>query len=80
MGASRDQSANVLDQVQEGRLGPVDVVEDQDQRTTLGQGLEQATDGPEGLLGHSAVRHEAHDLGDALGDQVGALRAFHQSP
>jgi hypothetical protein len=44
----------VLHKVEEGRLAPVDVVEDEDGRTFPAAGLEEPADRPEGLLGRAA--------------------------
>ena len=41
----------MLDEVEERRLGPVDVVQDDHERPLAGQALELVPDRPEGLLG-----------------------------
>ncbi len=56
IGASRLQPDEVLDQVEEGRLGPLEVVEADDQRAIARQVLEQPADGPESLVGSSGDR------------------------
>jgi hypothetical protein len=40
----------MLEQIEECRLRPVDVVEDDDQRAVGGEGLEEPPDGPEALV------------------------------
>ena len=67
-GQPRDRRGQVLDQVEQGRLGPVDVLEQDDQRLARGDGLEQAAHGPEGLggVGHGVGQPERprHSLDD----------------
>ena len=46
---------DVLDQVQEGRLAPLDVVEHDRERTRLRDRLQEPSYGPEGLLGGAVV-------------------------
>ena len=41
---------HVLDQIEEGGLRPVDVVEHGDQRLAFGQGLQELADRPEHLV------------------------------
>ena len=53
-GAPVENDHDVLEQVQQRRLGPVDVVDDDDERTRGGDALEQPADGPERLLGLTA--------------------------
>ena len=62
---------DVLDQVEKRRLGPVDVVEDDDERLLLRERLEQPAHGPERLLGRAAGAVPADDRGDPLGDDRG---------
>src|SRR5207247_10333120 len=45
------QVDDVLDQVEQRRLGPVDVLEDGDERALPGERLEQAPHSPRGLRG-----------------------------
>ena len=45
----------VLDQVEQRRLGPVDVLEDEDERPVVGELLEQAADREEALLEATAA-------------------------
>ncbi len=52
---------DMLDQVQQGRLGPVHVIEPDDQRTLLGERGQKRADRPEALL--------RTDLGSAQADQ-----------
>ena len=64
----------VLDQVEEGRLGPVDVVEHHGHRPVAREVLEELADAPERLLGRDglAPREEA---GDQRHDPVGIVGA-----
>ena len=60
--------SEVLDEVEEGRLGPVDVVEDHHERALAREGLERAPHGPGGVAcgrGHLAT---ADECGDATHD------------
>ena len=59
----------LLEQVQEGRLGPVEVVEHGHQGAGGGQGLEQAADRPDGLLDRGRGRLEPDQLADPFGHQ-----------
>ena len=64
----------MLDQVEERRLGPVEVVHHDDERPRSRERLEQPPDGPEGLLARPSSRAaEPERLGHALGDQLGLL-------
>ena len=54
---------DVLDQIQECRLPPVDVVEHDDERCLAGLRLEESADGPVRLLG-TCVHLDAEELGD----------------
>ena len=73
IGAWRE-AADVLDEVEQGRLGPVHVVDDDDERPLARERLEEPADRPEGLL-RPRVRGlgEAHRAGDPLRDQLGAV-------
>ena len=66
-----DPVDDVLDQVEQRRLRPVDVVEDDDERLLARQLLEQPAHGPERLLGRAARAVPAEDRGHALGDDRG---------
>jgi hypothetical protein len=62
----------VLDQVEEGWLGPVDVVEHDDHGTLARQVLEEFANAPEGLFGrHRLV--PGHEAGDERDDPVAFL-------
>ena len=74
-----DPAGQVLDQVQQRRLGPVDVVEDDDQRPLRGERLEQLPDGPEDLLRRSAAA-EPDRGGDAVGDHSPRPAATRPAP
>jgi len=62
--------AELLDQVEEGRLGPVEVVEHHNERALGGQGLQQAAGRPGGLLDRGRVGLQPDQLPDPLGHQV----------
>jgi hypothetical protein len=54
----------VLDQIEEGRLPPVNVVEDDDERSLASLRLEESSDGSVRLLGTSSLL-DAEELRDA---------------
>lgn len=59
----------MLDQVEEGRFGPVDVVEHHDKWTFSGEVFEQLTDGPERVFGSARLaptEEAAHETCDPL--------------
>ena len=58
----------MLDQVEQARLGPVEVVQDQYQRVPVGQDLQQPPERPRGLLGRAGRGLQPDELGDAGGD------------
>jgi hypothetical protein len=58
---------HVLDQLEQVGLGPVQVVEDDDQRTLVGEALEQPSHPPVPLLRRRRRLGQADHLGDALG-------------
>ena len=58
-GASRLQSAMCSSEVEQGRLGPVDVLDDDDQRPVAREVLEEPPDRPEQLLLRRDVRRQA---------------------
>ena len=57
---------DVLDEIEERRLAPVDVVEDEDQRALAGRGLEEPPDRPEGLLARARASADAHSCDTRL--------------
>ena len=59
---------DVLDHVEEGRLAPVDVLEDDDEGPIAGEGLEELAHGPERLLGRRLGLRAADRSDDTLGD------------
>ena len=68
----------MLDEVEEGRLRPLEVVDDHDERAPLGERLEQPSRRPEDLLrGVAAGAAEPDRLGEHVGDQV-RLRVVRQ--
>ena len=71
----RAEPRDVLQQVEEGRLGPVDVIEQDDERRLRREDLEQAAHRPERLLDVAparAVLAEPDRVRDAFGD-LGAV-------
>jgi hypothetical protein len=70
---------HVLDGVEQDRVGPLEVVDDQHQRPAAGQHLQQPLQRPEGVLGQPGVlAAQAEQLGEALGDQRAPLLATQQ--
>ena len=59
---------HVLDQVEQARLGPVEVVEHHHQRPPLGQQLQQPPERPGRLLGRAGGGLQPDELGDPGGD------------
>ena len=59
----------VIDQVQEGGLRPVEVVEHQDQGALGRHDLERSPNGPEGFLGGRGGGRDAHQAGDLTGER-----------
>ena len=59
IGASRLHPSDVLDEVEERRLGPVQVLEADDERAPARQRLERPANGPEDLLVDAAVSEDA---------------------
>lgn len=72
---------DVLEEVEKGRLRPVQVVHHDDERTRSGERLEEPADRPEDLLAGSAARVvESQCLGHPLGDQLGLLLPGQRRP
>ena len=74
LGAGHDQQqqrrvarpvGHVLDEIDEGRLGPLQVIDEQDHRPAAGEGLEDLAHRPEGLLGRHRVARRLQQLGHA---------------
>src|SRR5688500_9115230 len=70
----------MLDQVEEGRLSPMDVVEHDHKWSPARKELEEATDRPERLLGDCAVRRQAEDLTHPLEDELTPRVVLAQAP
>ena len=70
----RGGGRKVLDEVEQRRLGPVEVVDDDNKRTLLGLDLQQPPHRPVRLLDRDAAGREANGPRDAGGDSR-ALRA-----
>ena len=66
-----DPLGEVLDQVQQEGLGPVDVVEDEHERSATARVLDEAAHGPERLLGRPGLP-DAEQRGGA-GRDAGAI-------
>ncbi len=64
---------HVLDQVEEGRLGPFEVIEPNDQGALVRERLEQFPDRPEGLLGRRCGFTLADGGGNAFGHKFALL-------
>ena len=70
---------DVLDQVEQGRLGPVDVVEHDDDGPAPGERLEQLAHSPEAVLGRPGRVREPDQLCNALCDAISRLLSFERS-
>ncbi|HEY3212124.1 MAG TPA: hypothetical protein VGL16_02805 [Actinomycetota bacterium] len=66
---------HVLDEIEESRLTPLDIVEHQHERASAGDRLEHPSDRPERLLGSRRVGH-THQLRDPLADDSLILLSF----
>ena len=73
-GTPSEASRTLLDEIEEGGLRPVDVVEDHHERPAAGQLLKDRPHAPEQLVLAVLVLREAHDRLDATG-RVGQLLA-----
>ena len=69
---------HVVDQVEQARLGPVEVVEHHHQRPPAGQQLQQPPDRPGRLLGRAGGGLEPDELGDPAGDVVAVVPGVQQ--
>ena len=69
---------DVLDQIQERGLGPVDIVEDDDQRRAASDVLEEPPDRPQRLVGRAGHVGEPDRLGDTIEDPSSLLVTFEQ--
>ena len=69
----------VVDEVEKRRLAPVDVVEDEDERTTACQSLEERAHRPEAFVRAAHVVGQADHLPEPLGDRVRLLYLVEQS-
>ena len=70
MGASRLKSRDVFDQIEQGRLAPVQIIEHDDQRHWIGAALEELANGPRDLARrrHGFLFAQQHlDRGSHLG-------------
>ena len=63
----------LLDEVEQRRRSPVDVLEHEQQRAFVGERLEEAADGPRALAGGRRTLGEPGQLEHALPDQFGIL-------
>jgi hypothetical protein len=63
----------VLDEIEEGRLRPVEVVEDKHEGTAARERLEEPADGPERLVGGDLGLAEADEIRGATRDNLGVL-------
>jgi hypothetical protein len=65
-----DPVGEVVDQVEEGGLAPVDVVEGHDQRSAGGEALEEAADRPVGLLQPDVGGPQAEQRSEPVADEL----------
>src|SRR5262249_34743098 len=71
---------DVLDEVEEGGFGPVKVLEDDQDRLLVGEGLEEAANGPECLAARACAVLLYRQLGNPCHDQPAVLIAGKQRP
>ena len=64
---------HVLHEIEERRLGPLEIVEEQEQRLTGGEDLEEPSEGPERLLDGRLRPREADEARHEVGDTLRAL-------
>ena len=64
---------HVLDQREERRLGPMSVVEHDDERARICQAREEPPHGPEALLDDPSRFQEPGEVGDRLGDRTSVV-------
>jgi len=69
------EACDVLDQVEECRLGRVQVVEDSDERPLMCQLFQEPPHGPEDLLRARPALLRSHGLGNACRDQIAVVVA-----
>src|SRR5919108_86718 len=67
---------DVLDEVEEGRLAPLEVVEDEHQRSPARRRLKQPAHGREGLLRAARGLRQTDQAGDTLADRPRIVRAL----
>ena len=68
-----DPVGQVLDEIEDGRLGPLQVVEDDDGRPARREMLQQPSDRPEELLDGRRLGRDAERLGQLGEDRLGVL-------
>jgi hypothetical protein len=69
----------ILHEIEERGLGPLEVVEDDNERPASAEGFQEPADRPEGLLRTGLGRDNADDAGDARGDELSILDSVERS-
>ena len=72
------ETRDVLQQVEQRRLGPVDVVDDEDERSLACKRLEESSKRPGGLFAGTADRVRSERAGNAVRDRLSTLVVRHQ--
>jgi len=72
------QVDEVLDRIEQDRVGPLEVVDDDDQRSAARTGLQQALNRPERVLRALGLGDDAEHLRHPLGHQLASLLAVDQ--
>ena len=72
------EARDVLQQVEQRRLGPVDVVDDEDERSLACKRLEESSKRPGGLFAGTADRVRSERAGNAVRDRLSTLVVRHQ--
>ena len=77
-GASLRPVGDVVHEIEERGLAPVDVVEDEHQRAALGERLDERAHRTERLLGTGRLLNEADDLAQPLRDVLRIIDSVEQ--
>ncbi len=67
----------MFEQLEQNGLGPLDVVDQEDERTFGGEGLDEPANRPGDLLAGKRVVGQTEDRSDMAGDDIAAIRSAH---